>query len=66
MRTRGAVAQLGERRLCKAEVVGSNPISSTKGVRVVWQQVTQVGGGQQSLAQAEIVGMHGSESTQGS
>ncbi len=27
---RGAVAQLGERRLCKAEVVGSNPISSTR------------------------------------
>ena len=26
----GAVAQLGERRPCKAEVVGSNPISSTK------------------------------------
>jgi hypothetical protein len=25
----GAVAQLGERRPCKAEVVGSNPISST-------------------------------------
>ena len=27
---RGAVAQLGERGLCKSEVVGSNPISSTK------------------------------------
>ena len=26
----GAVAQLGERRPCKAEVVGSTPISSTK------------------------------------
>ena len=26
----GAVAQLGERGLCKSEVVGSNPISSTK------------------------------------
>ena len=26
----GAVAQLGERRPCKAEVVGSNPISSTR------------------------------------
>jgi hypothetical protein len=25
----GAVAQLGERGLCKPEVVGSNPISST-------------------------------------
>lgn len=25
----GAVAQLVERRLCKADVVGSNPISST-------------------------------------
>ena len=25
----GAVAQLGERRPCKAEVVGSSPISST-------------------------------------
>ena len=28
-RSRGAVAQLGERRPCKAEVVGSIPISST-------------------------------------
>ena len=28
-RPHGAVAQLGERRPCKAEVVGSNPISST-------------------------------------
>lgn len=27
----GAVAQLGERGLCKPEVVGSNPISSTIG-----------------------------------
>jgi hypothetical protein len=26
----GAVAQLGERRLCKPEVVGSTPISSTQ------------------------------------
>ncbi len=26
----GAVAQLGERRPCKAEVVGSSPISSTR------------------------------------
>jgi hypothetical protein len=26
---RGAVAQLGERQLCKLDVVGSNPISST-------------------------------------
>jgi hypothetical protein len=26
----GAVAQLGERRLCKPQVVGSSPISSTK------------------------------------
>jgi hypothetical protein len=26
----GAVAQLGERRLCKPDVVGSIPISSTK------------------------------------
>jgi hypothetical protein len=25
----GAVAQLGERQLCKLDVVGSNPISST-------------------------------------
>ena len=34
----GAVAQLGERRPCKAEVVGSSPISSTirRGVR--WLQ----------------------------
>ncbi len=29
-RTIGAVAQLGERRPCTAEVVGSSPISSTK------------------------------------
>ena len=29
----GAVAQLGERRPCKAEVVGSIPISSTRGLR---------------------------------
>ncbi len=28
--SRGDVAQLGERRLCKAEVVGSIPIVSTK------------------------------------
>jgi hypothetical protein len=28
--SRGAVAQLGERGLCKPEVVGSIPISSTK------------------------------------
>jgi hypothetical protein len=26
----GAIAQLGERRPCKAEVIGSIPISSTK------------------------------------
>ena len=30
---RGAVAQLGERGLCKPEVVGSIPISSTKMIR---------------------------------
>ena len=37
MSDRGAVAQLGERRPCKAEVVGSSPISSTirRGVRRV-------------------------------
>ena len=29
-RMRGAVAHLGERRLCKAEVGGSSPPSSTK------------------------------------
>ena len=29
----GAVAQLGERGLCKPEVVGSIPISSTTGYR---------------------------------
>ena len=28
METTGAVAQLGERRLCKPEVVGSSPLSS--------------------------------------
>ena len=27
---RGGVAQMGERGSCKAEVVGSNPITSTK------------------------------------
>src|ERR671921_359284 len=30
----GAVAQLGERRLCTAEVRGSNPLGSTSGI---WQ-----------------------------
>ena len=29
LRKLGAVAQLGERQLCKLDVVGSNPISST-------------------------------------
>ena len=29
----GAVAQLGERRPCKAEVAGSIPVSSTKSSR---------------------------------
>jgi hypothetical protein len=29
----GAVAQLGERRFCKPEVVGSIPISSTNVIR---------------------------------
>ena len=31
-RATGAVAQLGERRLCKPQVVGSSPISSTNHV----------------------------------
>ena len=31
----GAVAQLGERGLCKPEVVGSNPISSTRFVKAI-------------------------------
>ena len=31
MSFKGAVAQLGERRFCKPEVVGSIPISSTPG-----------------------------------
>lgn len=30
----GAVAQLGERQLCKLDVVGSNPISSTSYLEV--------------------------------
>ena len=30
----GAVAQLGERLVCNQEVVGSNPIGSTKNVRL--------------------------------
>ena len=34
-RAYGAVAQLGERRPCKAEVVGSNPICSTIALDVV-------------------------------
>ena len=29
--TLGGVAQLGERRLCKPEVIGSIPFASTKG-----------------------------------
>ena len=33
----GAVAQLGERQLCKLDVVGSNPISSTR-----WRDVSEV------------------------
>ena len=31
----GAVAQLGERRTCTAEVAGSNPVSSTNYIRQV-------------------------------
>jgi hypothetical protein len=31
----GAVAQLGERRFCKPEVVGSIPISSTNAERLI-------------------------------
>ena len=34
-RSVGAVAQLGERRFCKPEVVGSIPISSTKNKSLV-------------------------------
>jgi hypothetical protein len=34
----GAVAQLGERRLCKAEVAGPNPVSSTKRGWDAWGQ----------------------------
>ena len=34
----GAVAQLGERGLCKPEVVGSIPISSTNPERVIGEQ----------------------------
>jgi hypothetical protein len=38
----GAVAQLGERWLCKPEVVGSIPISSTKNVTEPWRDVKAV------------------------
>jgi hypothetical protein len=34
LKRRGAIAQLGERVLCKHEVVGSIPSGSTKGLRV--------------------------------
>ena len=33
----GAVAQLGERQLCKLDVVGSNPISSTDGTSAFFE-----------------------------
>ena len=33
----GGVAQLGERLLCKQEVIGSNPFTSTTGV---WRRLT--------------------------
>ncbi len=33
--SKGAIAQLGERVLCKHEVVGSIPSGSTRGVEVV-------------------------------
>ena len=33
----GGVAQLGERLLCKQEVIGSNPFTSTTGV---WRSLT--------------------------
>ena len=32
---RGAIAQLGERQLCKLDVVGSIPTGSTKSVEVL-------------------------------
>ena len=31
----GGVAQLGERRLCKPEVIGSIPFTSTRCIRIV-------------------------------
>ena len=34
----GAVAQLGERRLCKPEVVGSNPSGSTNSAEARWRR----------------------------
>ncbi len=49
---RGAVAQLGERGLCKPEVVGSIPISSTsrasrglrRGAQRAWLRASDSGG----------------------
>ena len=38
---RGAVAQLGERRPCKAEVVGSSPICSTNSQDLVKSGLTR-------------------------
>jgi hypothetical protein len=38
----GAVAQLGERRPCKAEVAGSNPVSSTNRAARVQRDVSDL------------------------
>ncbi len=37
--TRGAIAQLGERLLCKQEVTGSIPVGSTTFSNSIWRQV---------------------------
>jgi hypothetical protein len=39
----GAVAQLGERQLCKLDVVGSIPIGSTRDLRSLKTAYAQVG-----------------------
>jgi hypothetical protein len=38
----GAIAQLGERRPCKAEVIGSIPISSTKKDEIFFKKISSL------------------------
>ena len=45
-RDRGAIAQLGERLLCKQEVIGSIPIGSTSGSRIQAGEGSAPGAGQ--------------------